>query len=335
MILLLKSICLRGLKARDRIFLAGVALYLTLLSGAVNAQTADQLQLFSSLDPAQQQSLLQGLAQDSGVVGTSSGLPNSSTSNARSSGAGTTGVRSKTDAERDLALSGLPLQLRLQAEDTLLVEVSLVKDTSTDLQWATNPMSQSGVTPSQNIGTPAVDQKTGTAQSNVVQKNKNEDVETLTDKQKEDLKKLIELVRQKNPYQLDKGGVLQLPGLLPIPLAGLTVEQATSRLNAEPALRNLSIKLTFLPLKKYGVSAVKPYGYDLFDQEASTFAPVTEVPVPADYIVGSGDQFVVQLYGTTNRTLRLTVGRDGRINFPELGPIAVGGKSFSLSLIHI
>ena len=329
MILLLKSICLRGLKARDRIFLAGVALYLTLLSGAVNAQTADQLQLFSSLDPAQQQSLLQGLAQDSGVVGTSSGLPNSSTSNARSSGAGTTGVRSKTDAERDLALSGLPLQLRLQAEDTLLVEVSLVKDTSTDLQWATNPMSQSGVTPSQNIGTPAVDQKTGTAQSNVVQKNKNEDVETLTDKQKEDLKKLIELVRQKNPYQLDKGGVLQLPGLLPIPLAGLTVEQATSRLNAEPALRNLSIKLTFLPLKKYGVSAVKPYGYDLFDQEASTFAPVTEVPVPADYIVGSGDQFVVQLYGTTNRTLRLTVGRDGRINFPELGPIAVGGKSFS------
>jgi protein involved in polysaccharide export with SLBB domain len=36
----------------------------------------------------------------------------------------------------------------------------------------------------------------------------------------------------------------------------------------------------------------------------------------------------VQLYGNQNRSLKLTVGRDGRINFPELGPIQVGGQSF-------
>jgi len=47
-----------------------------------------------------------------------------------------------------------------------------------------------------------------------------------------------------------------------------------------------------------------------------------------DYVVGPGDTFNVQLYGTDNQRYKLTVARDGRVNFPKLGPIAVGGMSF-------
>lgn len=79
----------------------------------------------------------------------------------------------------------------------------------------------------------------------------------------------------------------------------------------------------------FGVGGLSHYGYDLFNEAPSTFAPVTEIPVPADYVMGPGDQLVVQLYGNATRTTRLLVGRDGVINFPELGPITVGGKSFS------
>jgi len=46
-------------------------------------------------------------------------------------------------------------------------------------------------------------------------------------------------------------------------------------------------------------------------------------------VVGPGDELEVILYGNQNRTLRLTVGRDGRVNFPELGPISVAGQRFS------
>jgi protein involved in polysaccharide export with SLBB domain len=53
------------------------------------------------------------------------------------------------------------------------------------------------------------------------------------------------------------------------------------------------------------------------------------VPVPADYIVGPGDRLVVQVYGSQNRTFRLVVSREGRINFPELGPINVSGRTFA------
>ncbi|MCO7034788.1 polysaccharide biosynthesis/export family protein, partial [Vibrio paracholerae] len=61
----------------------------------------------------------------------------------------------------------------------------------------------------------------------------------------------------------------------------------------------------------------------------STFAPVSDVPVPSDYRVGPGDELVIQLFGKENRTHRLRVNRDGVVNFPALGPISVAGLSFS------
>ncbi len=55
---------------------------------------------------------------------------------------------------------------------------------------------------------------------------------------------------------------------------------------------------------------------------------MTNVPLPADYVLGPGDELEVQLYGSQNLVYTLEVGRDGRVNFPELGPISVGGQRF-------
>jgi polysaccharide biosynthesis/export protein len=151
----------------------------------------------------------------------------------------------------------------------------------------------------------------------------------LTDEQKAQRQKLIDLIRSKNPYQLSHDGALSLPGFAPIPLAGLTEQLATLRLGSEAALQQLFIRVTKLPLKKVGQPSLKPFGYDLFDRAVSTFAPSTNVPVPANYVVGPDDELEVQLYGTTNRILHLTVGRDGRVQFPDLGPISVGGQTFN------
>lgn len=151
----------------------------------------------------------------------------------------------------------------------------------------------------------------------------------LTDEEKKTRDDLIDLIRSKNPYQLSRDGMLFLPGFAPIAVAGLTEQLATMRIGIEPALRYLYIRVTKLPLKKLGVAALKPFGYDLFDQRVSTFAPVTNVPVPADYVVGPGDELDVQLYGTQNRNLILIVGRDGRVQFPELGPVNVAGQTFN------
>jgi protein involved in polysaccharide export with SLBB domain len=152
--------------------------------------------------------------------------------------------------------------------------------------------------------------------------------ETGTDRRRK-LEETITLVGTRNPYQLDRDAQLNLPGFVPIALGGLTEEQARQRLSLEPALLPLEVKLTRLPLAKTGIAGLKPYGYDLFDSAPSSFSPVTDLPVPADYVIGAGDELNVQLFGNQNRNLRLIVNRDGSISFPELGPLRVGGLTFN------
>lgn len=150
----------------------------------------------------------------------------------------------------------------------------------------------------------------------------------LTPPEPQRLAQLAALIRSNDPYQLTRNGVLNLPGFAGIPLAGLTDAQATLRLQVEPALRGLYFRVTKLPLTKMGAEGLKPFGYDIFENPPSTFAPVTNVPLPADYVLGPGDVLEVQLYGNQNRSYTLQVDRDGQVNFPELGPISVGGQRF-------
>ncbi|MCX8898252.1 SLBB domain-containing protein [Vibrio parahaemolyticus] len=74
---------------------------------------------------------------------------------------------------------------------------------------------------------------------------------------------------------------------------------------------------------------LKRFGLDLFAGSPTTFAPVSDVPVPTDYTVGAGDEIVIQLFGKENTTHRLRVNRAGIINFPSLGPVQVAGMTFS------
>lgn len=73
---------------------------------------------------------------------------------------------------------------------------------------------------------------------------------------------------------------------------------------------------------------LKPFGYDLFAGSPTTFAPVTEIPIPNDYTLGPGDVLRVQLWGKENQQLELPVSRDGTISFPQSGPQTIAGLSF-------
>ena len=73
---------------------------------------------------------------------------------------------------------------------------------------------------------------------------------------------------------------------------------------------------------------LRPFGYDIFSNVPTTFAPATDIPVPAEYVLGPGDTLEVQLIGERGGRYTLTVGRDGTVDFPNLGPIAVAGLRF-------
>jgi polysaccharide biosynthesis/export protein len=73
---------------------------------------------------------------------------------------------------------------------------------------------------------------------------------------------------------------------------------------------------------------LEQFGYDLFSEIPITYSPVTNIPVPQGYLVGSGDTLIVQLFGKTNVEYKLVVTRDGMVLIPELGPVQVSGLTF-------
>ncbi|ACV26335.1 SLBB domain-containing protein [Kangiella koreensis] len=74
---------------------------------------------------------------------------------------------------------------------------------------------------------------------------------------------------------------------------------------------------------------LEPFGYDIFAGLPTTYTPVTDLPVPSNYVVGPGDVIQVQLYGKENNSYELVVSRNGSIQFPQLGPINVAGLSYT------
>jgi polysaccharide export outer membrane protein len=297
-------------------------LVLTLIVPAlVHAQvpTPEQLEMLRNLTPEQRDAIIRQLGL--GGAGTAAESTIAGGRRADDQRGREDEQRLLTERERQEAREEEEARRTLQAEDSVIINISV---TGSGPLAADRTLGQVGA-PGASPQSPLDPQR---AQQQPTPHQAQPPVE-LTQEERERLEEIVKLVRSRNPYRLSRDGELILPGFPPIPLLGLTEFQATVRLQAEPTLRNLDVSLIKLPLKKSGVEALKPFGYDLFDRAPSTFAPVTNVPVPADYVVGPGDELNVQLYGNQNRALRLVVGRDGRVNFPELGPINVSGQSFT------
>ena len=140
---------------------------------------------------------------------------------------------------------------------------------------------------------------------------------------------LLNALLGRHAYELTDKGILNLRGFGPIYLAGLTAEEAAIRVAAEDQLQKLQVTVTILPLEPRGWAALKPFGHELFEDVPSTFAPGADLPIPADYVLGPGDNVLVSLFGNVNAEYLLIVNRDGEIQIPELGPIIVAGMDFS------
>ena len=65
------------------------------------------------------------------------------------------------------------------------------------------------------------------------------------------------------------------------------------------------------------------YGYALF--ERSRYPSVVDAPVPANYVVGPGDELDIKIWGAVDVALRLPVDRQGQITVPKVGPVTVAG----------
>jgi len=71
------------------------------------------------------------------------------------------------------------------------------------------------------------------------------------------------------------------------------------------------------------------YGAGLFRNAPSTFAPADRVPVTPDYVLGPGDELLIQVWGQVSLNSRFTVDRSGNIYVPQVGTLRVAGLPFA------
>ena len=71
------------------------------------------------------------------------------------------------------------------------------------------------------------------------------------------------------------------------------------------------------------------FGRDIFNKPALSFEPNMNIVTPAHYVIGAGDQVIVDVYGASQRTDALTVSPDGAITIAGYGPVQIAGLTVS------
>ncbi|HXA83781.1 MAG TPA: SLBB domain-containing protein [Candidatus Dormibacteraeota bacterium] len=89
-----------------------------------------------------------------------------------------------------------------------------------------------------------------------------------------------------------------------------------------PALRDLYTQTATDETK------LERFGAALFRNSAAAAdkAPLS-VPVGPDYVLGPGDELVIDYWGTSSQHIQRSVDREGRVSIPEAGSVVVAGRT--------
>lgn len=69
------------------------------------------------------------------------------------------------------------------------------------------------------------------------------------------------------------------------------------------------------------------FGRDIFRNGNLTFAPSSNLPTPVNYVLGPGDEVIIDIWGNNQATIRQTISPDGTINIPDIGLVNLNGMT--------
>ena len=79
----------------------------------------------------------------------------------------------------------------------------------------------------------------------------------------------------------------------------------------------------------------KVFGRDIFNNKNLTFEPQMNIATPQNYVLGPGDQLIIDVYGDTQKSESLTVSPDGDVTVPDYGPVHVSGLTVAAAQSRI
>ena len=72
-------------------------------------------------------------------------------------------------------------------------------------------------------------------------------------------------------------------------------------------------------------SGKQVFGRDIFRQSNPNFQPNTNMSIPKNYMLGPGDQIVIDIYGASQQTMSYTISSEGTITIGNYGPVYLSG----------
>ncbi|GAA0880925.1 SLBB domain-containing protein [Algoriphagus jejuensis] len=79
----------------------------------------------------------------------------------------------------------------------------------------------------------------------------------------------------------------------------------------------------------------KIFGYKLFHSRGLDFNPSLNIPTPPNYVIGAGDQLLIDIYGASQQSFDLTVSPEGRVLLPSVGPVQLGGSTIEAATARL
>ena len=73
--------------------------------------------------------------------------------------------------------------------------------------------------------------------------------------------------------------------------------------------------------------AMRVFGRDIFNNELLTFEPALNIATPVDYVLGAGDQVIIDIWGASQTLIEDVISPDGFVVVEGVGPVYLAGKS--------
>ena len=77
------------------------------------------------------------------------------------------------------------------------------------------------------------------------------------------------------------------------------------------------------------------FGRNIFNTSNLTFEPSTNLPTPANYRLGAGDQVIIDIWGTSQVSIQETISPDGAINIDNLGLVFLNGMTINQATSYL
>ena len=114
---------------------------------------------------------------------------------------------------------------------------------------------------------------------------------------------------------------------------GLTIADASAPAGAGERIRQAngdtqsrSSESDMAPIvSKSSTNGMEIFGHDIFQSDKLSFEPNMNIATPASYVLGPGDEVLIDIYGTSQSSKKYAVSPEGTIIVEKIGPVTVSG----------